>query len=435
MKKVAIHTLGCKVNQFESEALVQAFQEQGWAPVSFQEAADLYLVNTCAVTAEAQRQSAQAVRSIARRSPEALIAAVGCAVQLFPDYFSQISGLDYLFGTGNKSEIPRSEDFSQKPGSPQIRIQPLSPPSPLSLECPRPALRTRALFRIQEGCDARCSYCIVPQARGLSRSLPPERVKEGLCRLGAAGIREIILTGIHLGQYGRDLQPPWSLTELLVEVLKAPGRPFLRLSSLEMHEITPDLIFLFKKEPRLCPHLHIPLQSGDDPILNRMNRPYSTEEYGELLHRLHSELPYAALGADVIVGFPGEDESAFQRTHDFIAHLPLAYLHVFPYSSRPGTPAALFSGQVSAGEKKERARRLRALDQEKRSDYYQRCAGREFSALVLRSTGPDGWCEGLTVNYLPIRFQGLFQKNTRLRVRIIGRDGKGILAEPGDERI
>ena len=200
-----------------------------------------------------------------------------------------------------------------------------------------------------------------------------------------------------------------------------------------MHEVTPGLVSLFKEEPRLCPHLHIPLQSGDDPILSRMNRPYSTAEYAELLQRLHAEIPYAALGADVIVGFPGEDESAFQRTHDFIARLPLAYLHVFPYSSRPGTPAALFSGQVSAGEKKERARRLRALDQEKRSDFYRRCAGREFSALVLRSTGPDGWCEGLTDNYLPVRFQGLFQKNTRLRVRITGRDGKGILAEVLEE--
>ncbi len=236
-----------------------------------------------------------------------------------------------------------------------------------------------------------------------------------------------------MGQYGRDLYPPRSLTGLLAEILKDPGRPFLRLSSLEMHEITPDLISLFKKEPRLCPHLHIPLQSGDDRILTQMNRPYSTAEYADLLHRLHSELPLASLGADVIVGFPGEDEGAFQRTHDFIAALPLAYLHVFPYSPRPGTPAALFSGQVSAGEKKERAQRLRALDQKKRSDFFQRCSGQAFSALVLRPTGPDGWCEGLTGNYLPVRFQGLFQKNTRLKVRICGRDGKGIRAEPLDE--
>ena len=434
MKKVAIHTLGCKVNRFESEALVQAFQEQGWEPVSFQESADLYIVNTCAMTAEAQRQSAQAVRGILRRSPKALIAAAGCAAQLFPESFSRIPGLDYLFGTGNKAEIPLA-DFSHKPATPQIRIHPPSPPHPLSLECPRPLQRTRALFRIQEGCDARCSYCIVPQARGPSRSLPPERVREGLVRLGAEGIREIILTGIHLGQYGRDLQPSWSLTELLAELLKTPDRPWLRLSSLEMHEVTPGLVSLFSKEPRLCRHLHIPLQSGDDPILNRMNRPYATAEYAELLHRLHSELPYAALGADVIVGFPGENESAFQRTHDFIAQLPLAYLHVFPYSARPGTPAALFSGQVPAEERKERARRLRALDQEKRSHFHRRCAGREFSALVLRSNGPDGWCEGLTDNYLAVRFQGLFQQNDRLRVRIAGRDGKGILAEPLDEGI
>jgi threonylcarbamoyladenosine tRNA methylthiotransferase MtaB len=435
LKKVAIQTLGCKVNQFESEALIQAFREQGWGPVPFQKAADLYLINTCAVTAEAQRQSAQAVRGAIRRSPGALIVAAGCASQLFPDYFSRIAGLDYLFGTGNKLRIPSNGDFSRKYATPQIRIEPATSFPPLSLECPNPSLRTRALFRIQEGCDAHCSYCVVPRARGPNRSLAPERVQEGLSRLGAAGIQEIILTGIHLGQYGRDLQPPWSLTELLAEVLKAPGRPFLRLSSLEMHEITPPLISLFKEETRLCPHLHIPLQSGDDPVLNRMNRPYVSAEYAELLQRLRSELPFAALGADVIVGFPGEDESAFQRTHDFIAQLPLSYLHVFPYSSRPGTPAAFFSGQVPAGEKKERARRLRALDQKMRSDFYRRCAGQEFSALVLRTTGPEGCCEGLTGNYLPVRFRGAFQQNTRLRVRIIGRDGKGILAEPVNEGI
>jgi threonylcarbamoyladenosine tRNA methylthiotransferase MtaB len=431
IKKIAVHTLGCKVNQFESEALVQAFQERGWDLVSFQEPADLYLINTCAVTAEAQRQSAQAVRGALRRSPEALIAAAGCAAQLFPEVFNRLTGLDYLFGTGNKLELPSTVDFSRKPACPQNRIQPVSSFNPLSLECPTPTQRTRGLFRIQEGCDAHCSYCIVPQARGPSRSLPPELVREGLLRLGAAGIREIILTGIHLGQYGRDLRPPWNLTGLLKEVLRAPALPSLRLSSLEMHEVTPELVSLIKKEPRLSSHLHIPLQSGDDPILLRMNRPYSSTEYAELLYRLRAELPYAALGADVIVGFPGEDERAFQRTHDFIARLPLAYLHVFPYSSRPGTPAALFPGQVPAREKKERARRLRALDKHKRSDFFRRCAGREFSALVLRGPGPDGWCKGLTENYLSIRLKGNFQENTRLRVRITGRDEKGVLAAAG----
>jgi threonylcarbamoyladenosine tRNA methylthiotransferase MtaB len=432
MKTFAIQTLGCKVNQFESEALAQAFQERGWNPVPFQESADLYLINTCAVTSEAQRQSAQAVRGAVRRSPEALIVAAGCAAQLFPDFFSRISGLDYLFGTGNKLTIPVTVDFSRKTACPQIRVRPVSSCPPLSLECPTPRQRTRGLFRIQEGCDTHCSYCLVPQARGPSRSLPPELIREGLFRLAAKGIREVILTGIHLGQYGRDLRPPWTLTGLLKEVLQSPTLPALRLSSLEMHEVTPKLVSLLKKEPRLCRHLHIPLQSGDDPILQRMNRPYSTGEYAELLDRLRTELPYAALGADVIVGFPGEDEGAFQRTYDFIARLPLAYLHVFPFSSRPGTPAALFPGQVPAREKKERARRLRALDGEKRSDFFRRCAGRTFSALILRASGPDGWCEGLTDNYLSIRLRGNFQKNTRLRVRITGRDEKEILAEAAD---
>ncbi|MCU0579363.1 MAG: radical SAM protein, partial [Desulfobacterota bacterium] len=284
MSRFAIHTLGCKVNQFESDCLQERLTRAGWTPVPFGEEAEVYIVNTCAVTAEGQRQSAQMLRSARRRSPQARVIAAGCAVQVYPDYFRKIDGLEGL-GNFDKIEEVCRRAFDQPSGTAGM-VHSVPPEGALSLECPVPARRSRALFRIQEGCDSRCSYCLVPEARGPARSLAPEDVLEGLRRLARKGVPEIILTGIHLGQYGRDLGPPWSLTALLSRVLQEPDLPRLRLSSLEMEEINPELITLFQKDLRLCPHLHIPLQSGDDRILAAMNRSYTTAAYKTLLLKL-----------------------------------------------------------------------------------------------------------------------------------------------------
>jgi threonylcarbamoyladenosine tRNA methylthiotransferase MtaB len=284
-------------------------------------------------------------------------------------------------------------------------------------------------LRIQEGCDSRCSYCLVPAARGPARSLAPEDVREGLRRLARQGVPEIILTGIHLGQYGRDLGSEWALSGLLGRVLREPDLPRLRLSSLEMEEITPGLIALFQRDRGLCPHLHIPLQSGDDRILALMNRAYTTSAYQKLLHRLRETLPLAALGADVIVGFPGEDEASFQRTLDFLTGLPLSYLHVFPFSPRPGTPAALFPNQVPSSVRKERARRLRDLDREMRRRFLELNLGQEAEAVVLGSAGTEGRVPVLTENYLTVQVPGPLVAEEIIRVRIIGGLGPDLVGK------
>ncbi len=343
--RVAVYTLGCKVNQFESACLLERFQAQGWEAVPFKDKADCYLINTCAVTAEAQRQSAQMVRQVIRNYPGSLVVAAGCAAQLFPEEYEKIPGLDYIAGTFKKLEIPYKIRSLGKTQSPYLLHSPESEHT-LEAQFPMTAQRTRAFVRIQEGCNAQCSYCLVPRARGRSRSLLLTEVISGVEVLAGQGIKELILTGIHLGQYGGDLRPQESLVTLLEILLPQNPGVYFRLSSLEPQEVTPALLALFKKYPNLCPHLHIPLQAGEDSLLKKMNRSYSTEFYGRLIRTIHQEIPIAAIGADLIVGFPGEVEALFQKTLKFINGLPLSYLHIFPYSARPDTPAADFPHPV-----------------------------------------------------------------------------------------
>lgn len=427
--RVAVYTLGCKVNQFESTCLLERFQALGWEAVPYKEQADLYIVNTCAVTHEAQRQSAQMIRQSIHKHPESLVLAAGCAAQLFPQDYEKISGLDYIAGTFQKLKIPFKIPSLEKAPSPNLLLCPEAEHT-VEAQFPRSAQRTRAFVRIQEGCNAACSYCLVPRARGRSRSLPLKDVLSGIASLAAQEIRELILTGIHLGQYGEDLVPSENLVSLLKSVL--PGHPELsiRLSSLEPQEVTPELIGLFKKYPNLCPHLHIPLQAGEDSLLKKMNRSYSTEFYGRLIQTIHQELPWAAIGADLIVGFPGEDEALFQKTVHFLSALPLSYLHIFPYSRRPGTPAADFPHPVPEKTKKERLQMIRTLDHQKRQAFAGLCQGRIFSALVLQPDREKGWVKALTENYLTVTVQGNFKRNDRIQVRLDSLDTvKGLVGQ------
>ncbi len=416
-RRVAVYTLGCKVNQFESACLLERFKAEGWEPVNFREEADFYIVNTCAVTHEAQRQSAQMVRQVTRNHPESLIVAAGCAAQLFPEDFEKISGLDYIVGTFKKLEIPYKISPLEKIQSPYLLLSPESEHT-IEAQFPRVLQRTRAYVRIQEGCNARCSYCLVPRARGRSRSLPVKDVLSGVKILDNQGIKELILTGIHLGQYGGDLSPATDLFFLLDFLLQTYPHLYFRLSSLEPQEVTPALLALFVKYPNLCPHLHIPLQAGEDSLLRKMNRSYSTEFYGRLIRNIHRKIPYAAIGADLIVGFPGEEDTLFQKTVDFISALPLSYLHLFPYSPRPGTPAADFPHRVPEKIKKERLKIIRAVDRQKKEEFLQHCLGQIFSALILQPGKQKGWFEALTENYLTVWVPGNFQKNDRLQVRL-----------------
>ncbi|MGC1401920.1 MAG: tRNA (N(6)-L-threonylcarbamoyladenosine(37)-C(2))-methylthiotransferase MtaB [Thermodesulfobacteriota bacterium] len=428
-RRVAVYTLGCKVNQFESACLLERFQAQGWETVPFKDKADFYLINTCAVTAEAQRQSAQMVRRVIRNHPESLVVAAGCATQLFHHDYEKIPGLDYIAGTFKKLEIPYKISSLEKTTSPYLLHSPESEHT-IDAQFPRAVQRTRAFVRIQEGCNGQCSYCLVPRARGRSRSLLLTEVITGVEVLAGRGIKELILTGIHLGQYGGDLRPQESLVTLLEILLpQNPGVSF-RLSSLEPQEVTPALLALFKKYPNLCPHLHIPLQAGEDSLLIKMNRSYSTDFYRRLIQAIRWEIPYAAIGADLIVGFPGEEAALFQRTVNFISDLSLSYLHIFPFSPRPGTPAAEFPDPIPAKTKKERLEIIRAMDRAKRKAFMERCLGQAFSALVLQPEQEKGWITALTENYLTVSIQGRFKQNDRLRVRLKRVDpSRGLIGE------
>ncbi len=426
--RVALYTLGCKVNQFESACLLERFQARGWEAVPFKEKADLYIVNTCAVTHEAQRQSAQMIRQSIHRHPDSLVLAAGCAAQLFPQDYEKMAGLDYIAGTFQKLEIPFKLASLTKTSRPVLLQSPESD-HVIAAHFPLPGQRTRAVLRIQEGCNAQCSYCLVPRARGRSRSLARPEVVSGIEGLAGQGIRELILTGIHLGQYGGDLSPAENLVSLLEVVLPRHPELYIRLSSLEPQEVTPELIGLFKKYPNLCPHLHIPLQAGENSLLQKMNRTYSTEFYHRLIQRVHQEIPYGAIGADLIVGFPGESEALFQKTVNLISGLPLSYLHIFPYSRRPGTPAADFPHPVPEKAKKERLQLIRALDREKRKAFMERCLGKAFSALVLQPDREKGRVKALTENYLTVLIPGNFKQNDRLRVRLESFDSsEGLIA-------
>jgi threonylcarbamoyladenosine tRNA methylthiotransferase MtaB len=401
-KTFQIITLGCKVNQYESACLREAFLQAGWLEVQKDGKAEASIVNTCIVTRSASYQSRQAIRRAIKENPGGLTAAVGCYAQVFPEHLMEIRGLDVVAGNRTKLRLPDFLLLREKDGFPLLVPEDFSSPSfsdflPVSD-------RTRAMLKIQDGCDSFCSYCIVPYARGPVRSLEPQRVIENLEALSDKGYQEVVLTGIHLGRYGIDLKSSPSLQNLLVLIggEKLPLR--IRLSSLEPKEIAGELIEMVASEPWLCRHFHIPLQSGDDNILKRMNRHYTAREFRSLIEAIHARVPLAAIGADILAGFPGEDESAYLSTYDLVQDLPLSYFHVFPFSPREGTPAWSFADRVPDHEIKKRTAKLRVLGERKRVAFYESCMGKEFEVLS------EGWHEkglsvkGLSDNYLPVVF-------------------------------
>jgi threonylcarbamoyladenosine tRNA methylthiotransferase MtaB len=293
--------------------------------------------------------------------------------------------------------------------------------------------RTRAFLKVQDGCNYRCSFCIVPDVRGGNRSQPPDRILEEIRRLHGAGFPEVVLTGIHLGTYGRDLRPPMSLSELCQQIAALPEAPRIRLSSLDPHEVKPDLIRLLAESPRFCRHLHLPLQSGDERLLRRMRRGHTAAQFRDLVERLVAEVPGIAVSGDVIVGFPGEDDRAFQETYDLLGALPIAGMHVFSYSRRPGTDAAGYPDQVPRRVRAERSRVLRSLVARKGQAFRRRFLGETLEVVVLDRDGPDGLLEGLTDNYLRVWFAGhAALRGGIARVRMEQMAGRGLLGSLRD---
>ena len=403
---MAISTLGCKVNQYESAGILETLDQSIYVSVPFNTKADCYIINTCTVTGRTEYQSRNLIRRAIRKNPDACIIVTGCYAQVAPHDLAGIPGVTLGAGNAEKDHIPRLMERLAK-GDPQLLVGDICEAREFSgLKPLKFAGHTRAFLKIQDGCNSFCSYCIVPYARGHSRSLSHMDVLKEIETLALADYREIVLTGIHLGVYGQDLVPPSNLYEITKHVDKNRLVERLRLSSIEITEISDDLMRLLAEGTTLCKHLHIPLQSGDDAILSAMKRNYDSAFFGNRLRAISQAIPDIGLGLDVMVGFPGEGEKQFDNTLRLIAELPVAYLHVFPYSERPGTVASRLPGRVAETIKKRRAEILRKLGQEKRNAFAQRFVGKKVSVLIEDKKDRDtGLMRGLSDNYMPVAIQ------------------------------
>lgn len=349
-------------------------------------------------------QSRQAIRQAMRAHPDARILVTGCYAQTDPETVSEIVGDQGVVAQADKGRIATilCDTENTAPGTSGSKKDSIDPP-PVNRTDARTSPRTRPFLKIQDGCDAFCTYCIVPHARGRSRSLPPSEVIANLRILAESGFHEVVLAGIHMGCYGRDLQPATTLFELLQEIEVSRPIDRLRLSSIEPLELSEDIVRLSAASHCICPHFHIPLQSGDNGVLKRMGRPYTAEQFGALVDGIHRRMPKAAIGADVLVGFPAETEQAFKQSRQLIKDLPLSYLHVFPFSARPGTPAATMPDQIPADVLKERSHCMRQLGTELRQAFYNRFLNNKVNVLVETSRDKrTGMQKGLTANYLPV---------------------------------
>jgi threonylcarbamoyladenosine tRNA methylthiotransferase MtaB len=404
MQRVAITTLGCKTNQFESATMSEALGRDGFRVVPFDDMADIYVINTCTVTARTDAESRRLIRRAGRRNPDAKVVVTGCYAQIAFDSLREMPGVDLVLGNMEKKGITGL--LKEIGTGPKVLVSDIS----LEKRAEGVALEsfaehTRAFLQVQNGCDAFCSYCIVPYARGRSRSVPPGEVLAGIKAFAGKGFREVVLTGIHLGGYGLDLAPPSRLLDLLATVEKQRLVPRLRVGSVEPTEISDEFIDFLAGAETICPHLHIPLQSGSDRVLERMNRSYATPQFRAVIDKLVAALPDIFIGCDIITGFPGESDEEFREGLRFVESLPVAYLHVFPFSPREGTPAATMPAQVNGAIIRERAAALRRISDRKRRAFYGRFSGRDLSVLVQERT-PDGLLKGLSRNYIPVVLSG-----------------------------
>ena len=380
MKTVAFHTLGCKVNTYESNAMLKIFNEAGYQEVDFKQVADVYVINTCTVTNTGDSKSRQMIRKAIRKNPKATICVVGCYSQTAPEEIEKIEGVGVVLGTQYRSDIVKYVDEHLETGEMVIKVDNvmnLRKFEDLNIDRFK---NTRAFLKIQDGCNNFCTYCIIPYARGRVRSRQKESVLNQAQRLVDNGYVEIVLTGIHTAGYGEDLDD-YSFYELLVDLVKIKGLKRLRISSIETSQISDEIIDLIGSNEIIVDHLHVPLQAGSDATLKRMNRKYTTAEYLEKINKIRSYLPNIAFTTDVIVGFPGETDEEFEETYNFIKQVNYSELHVFPYSPRKNTPAAKMKDQVNDQIKHERANRLLQLSKELNHEFALKQIGKTLKVL------------------------------------------------------
>jgi threonylcarbamoyladenosine tRNA methylthiotransferase MtaB len=463
-----IQQFGCRATQADGAALERQLLERGCTTASEAAAADIVVVNTCTVTASADAQARDAIRKLHAANPAARVIVTGCYAQRAPEELAALPGVTWVVGNSHKPQIPQLVDSLLTATSPEfardfipaaalhsdstvpfhsfVRAQHAAPQLGKILTgnifdrtefFSAPVLggegnHTRPTLKIQDGCDSRCSYCVIPFVRGKSRSLPAATVIQEILRLSEAGYREIVLSGINLGTYGRDLTPRVEFEDLLRRILDETPVERLRISSIEPLDVTQDLVDLFASTERIAQHFHMPLQSGSDRILAAMHRWYRAEHYARRVELIHERLPHAAIGADVITGFPGETEEEHAATVAFIESLPFTYLHVFSFSKRPGPKAAALSNEVPGAVIKRRARELRALGEAKAAAFRRSQIGRTLRVLTLRpDEDPDSsMTPALSSNYLKVRCRSVWPPNQWHDVRILNEEGNYLLAEP-----
>ena len=466
-----IEQFGCRATQADGAALEVQLLERGYTPAA-KAVADIVVVNTCTVTAAADAQARDAIRKISAQNHAARVIVTGCYAQRAPEEVAQLPGVAWVVGNSHKPELPRiienlSVASTGKDFVPVFSLKLLSialqqsPAQILTGEFERKPLlsspvfnaegnHTRPTLKIQDGCDSHCAYCVIPQVRGKSRSLPGEAVLQQVNQLCDSGVKEIVLSGINIGTYGRDLSPRVTFSELLRRILDETPVERLRVSSIEPMDVTTDLIEFFAANDRMAPHFHMPLQSGADRILAAMHRWYRAEHYARRAHLIRETLPHAAIGTDVIAGFPGESHEDHSATLTFIESLPLTYLHVFSFSKRPGTQAAALANEVSAGVIKNRARELRALGQSKSVAFRNEQVGTQLRVLTLNSANSSsndgsrhesapvqglphqesGYTPALSANYLRVRLRGHWPANQWINVRVRADGENDLIGEP-----
>ena len=408
MSSVAFHTLGCKVNHYETEAIWQLFKQKGYERVDFEATADVYVINTCTVTNTGDKKSRQVIRRAIRSNPDAVICVTGCYAQTSPAEIMAIPGVDIVVGTQDRTKMLDYIDHYQKERQPINAVGNIMKSRVYEeLDVPAFTDRTRASLKIQEGCNNFCTFCIIPWARGLMRSRDPQEVIKQAQQLVDAGYKEIVLTGIHTGGYGEDMKD-YNLAALLRDLeAQVKGLKRIRISSIEASQITDEVIDVISRSKLVVRHLHIPLQSGSDTVLKRMRRKYRMEFFAERLERLKEALPGLAVTSDIIVGFPGETEEEFKETYDFVKAHQFSELHVFPYSKRTGTPAARMKDQIDEDVKNERVHRLIELSDQLAKQYASRFENDVLEVIPeepFKEDSKSGLYEGYSDNYLKVVF-------------------------------
>jgi threonylcarbamoyladenosine tRNA methylthiotransferase MtaB len=409
---VALHTLGCKLNFSETSTIGNQFLDNGFSVVDMKDKADVYVFNTCTVTENAEKECRQLVRRVLRNNPKAYVIVTGCYAQLRADEISAIDGVDAVLGSNEKFEIfSLLKDFNKKELS-CTYVSPIDELNKFGLASSTDAdSRTRAYFKIQDGCDYKCTFCTIPLARGKSRSMEPDQVLEEFRNLVNQGYKEIILTGVNVGDYGKSYN--LNFYDLLKKLIQVDGNFRIRISSIEPNLLTDEILNLTIGSEKLCKHFHIPLQSGSSSILKSMQRRYTADDYKKVILKAKQLIPDVGIGVDVIVGYPGETEKEFMETYNILLDLPISYLHVFTYSERPDTKALAYSDSVDPAVRKRRSRMLRILSDKKKNDFYNQMIGKNLDVL-FESKGKDDSIKGFSSNY--VRVQNRFHNDLENQV-------------------